>query len=240
MLDKYKNNKDEALKNKRSFAMQVFLYLIIVIFIGGLSFVGWKYFDNKNNVKNENKIAISKKLNTQNKAKNKNSSSDEEKIVDKITKSNNLSNDISSSKNYKIKQLKFGGNIILGGDEDRNIPLKIYDVKSEIVTAQEDGEPKFLITWKTNKAAISDVIYSKNDGSKSKTIAEDGYGFDHSVLLKNMDFATIYIYKIKSKDRWQNKISTEYFSAYTGAKSESIFDLIFNAVHDVFGWAMRK
>lgn len=142
------------------------------------------------------------------------------------------------SENYRVSQVKFGGNAVIDNGKTRDAKLEIFQVKSENIVSQEDNEPRILISWKTNKEAVSNVEYAKSDGKNAINIAEEGYGFEHSMLLKNMEFSTIYTYRIEAKDKWGNKINTEYFSAYTGDKSESIFDLITNAVEDVFGWAM--
>lgn len=143
------------------------------------------------------------------------------------------------SENYRVSQVQLGiGSVSIEKGSSRNVSLEIFQVKSETIISQEDNEPRILITWKTNKEAISNVEYAKSDGKSVVNITEDGYGFEHSMLIKNMEFSTIYTYRIESTDRWGNKTNTEYFSAYTGDKTESIFDLITNAVEDVFGWAM--
>ncbi|HBI17398.1 MAG TPA: hypothetical protein DDY52_04635 [Candidatus Moranbacteria bacterium] len=143
------------------------------------------------------------------------------------------------SENYRVSQIKFGGNsAVMDNGKSRNTQLEIYQVKSENILSQEDNEPRILISWKTNKEAISKVEYAKSDGKDAAVTSEEGYGFEHSMLIKNMEFSTIYTYRIESSDKWGNKVNTEYFSAYTGDKSESIFDLITNAIEDVFGWAM--
>lgn len=143
------------------------------------------------------------------------------------------------SENYRVSQIKFGGSsTVIDNGKSRNTQLEIYQVKSENILSQEDNEPRILISWKTNKEAISKVEYAKSDGKDAAVATEEGYGFEHSMLIKNMEFSTIYTYRIESSDKWGNKVNTEYFSAYTGDKSESIFDLITNAIEDVFGWAM--
>lgn len=143
------------------------------------------------------------------------------------------------SENYRVSQVHLGvGGISIEKGLARDTKLEIFQVKSETIISQEDNEPRILITWKTNKEAISNVEYAKSDGKNAVVITEDGYGFEHSMLIKNMEYSAIYTYRIESSDRWGNKTNTEYFSAYTGDKTESIFDLITNAVEDVFGWAM--
>lgn len=143
------------------------------------------------------------------------------------------------SENYRVTQVRFGNNVAIENGRSREANLEIYQVKSENTISQEDDTPRIIISWRTNKEAISTVSYAKIDGKGTVNVSEEGYGFEHSMLLKNMEFSTIYTYKIEAKDKWGNKTSTEYFSAYTGDKSESIFDLITNAVEDVFGWAMN-
>ncbi len=230
MLEKYKKEKKEK---KNGLTRLLWVCFSLSLFFG-VSFFAWSYIKGGN--------FFTKKNITENKTEDNNKDiivNENSFVGDVNTADDTENNESSSSKNYKIKQIRFGGNVILSNENDDS-PLEIYDVKSEIAISQEDDEPRFLVTWKTNKAAISKIIYSKSNGDKSKSVAEDGYGFEHSALIKNMDFSTIYVYKIKSVDRWGNKTSTEYFSVYTGEKNESIFDLIFNAVQDVFGWAMKK
>jgi len=240
MLEKYKNNIEREPKKKRIF-VRMFLLLLIIVLFSALAFFAWWYLKNKKN----NNVSVSEKtIGVETDKALESNSKDGNIDIKKISfgdneNENNSRGDEASSKNYRIKQIKFGGNIVLADGGMKDIPLKIYDVRSETVSSNEDSEPRFLITWKTNKEAISDIVYSKNSGSDVKKIAEVGYGFEHSALLKNIDFSTIYIYRVSSVDRWGNKVATEYFSAYTGEKSESIFDLIVNAVEDVFGWAMR-
>ena len=237
MLEKYKNNVEE--KPKKRMFIRLFLFLVIIFLISGLILLSWVFLKKKKNEILKNNTDAKKTL-TQEKENSTASISKSQQDKLSFREEKEASNqDEAKSQNYRIKQIRFGGNILLA-DKNKDLPLEILDVKSETVTSRENGEPEFLITWKTNKEAISEIIYAKNDGSDVKRINEDGYGFEHSILLDNIDFSTIYVFRIRSKDRWGNSIATEYFSAYTGEKSASIFDLIANAIEDVFGWAMKK
>ncbi len=237
MLEKYKNNVEEKPKNR--IYIRLFLLLAIIVLILALALFSWAFFKKKKSEILKNNTDAKKILTQQ--EENQNTSvakSQQDKLS--FQKEKKYSNqDEAKSQNYRIKQIRFGGNILLA-DKNKDLPLEISDVNSETITSRENGEPEFLITWKTNKEAISEIVYAKNDGSDVKRINEEGYGFEHSVLLDNIDFSTIYVFRIKSKDRWGNSVATEYFSAYTGEKSASIFDLIANAIEDVFGWAMKK
>ncbi|MDX9913499.1 MAG: hypothetical protein RBS77_02880 [Candidatus Moranbacteria bacterium] len=228
-MDEKNENKNEKKSNKKMVIGLVILLFFLLI--PAVVFLG-KFSQPENDANTNELISEEDVLNNDN---------DEKKEVENI-EMNNADSEVEEkemvSENYRVSQVKFGGNVVIENGKSRDTKLEIYQVKSENILSQEDNEPSILISWKTNKEAISNIDYAKNDGKNLVNIAEEGYGFEHSMLLKNMEFSTIYTYRIEAKDKWGNKVNTEYFSAYTGDKSESIFDLITNAVEDVFGWAM--
>ncbi|MFA5777731.1 MAG: fibronectin type III domain-containing protein [Parcubacteria group bacterium] len=146
---------------------------------------------------------------------------------------------IASSENYSLKEIGFGGNIIASASGE-NLQLEISDIRSEVFATKDGKESQVVISWKTNKLAISEIEYSKNDSASSKKMNEKFYGFNHSVVIAKLDLATTYVYKIKAKDRWGNEIYSERFGIYTGSKIISVFDLILKAVNDTFSWAVKK
>ena len=104
-----------------------------------------------------------------------------------------------------------------------------------------DGkQAEILISWKTNKLATSEIEYSKSDVKIPKVLEEKNYGFNHSVVLTKLDLGTTYVYRIKSRDRWGNEISSERFGIYSGSKMVSVFDLIIKAADETFSWAIKK
>lgn len=238
-------NKNKPKKKRRFLLLLLILFLLIplLLFLArntgiGKSIINFFSGDKKQEIvipesvgeNNSNQVDVEEEAEVEIGAK------DENLIEEKLGKDET---DLVSE-NYRVTQVMFGGSVIIdnGMAPERN--LEISKVKGETIISQEDDEPGILISWKTNKEALSSVVYAKSDGKNPVSNTEDGYGFEHSMFLKNMEFSTIYTYRIEAKDKWGNKVATEYFSAYTGDKSESIFDLITNAVEDVFGWAMKK
>lgn len=146
---------------------------------------------------------------------------------------------IATSENYNLKEISFGGNIIASANGE-NLDLEISDARSDMFSTRDGKESQVLISWKTNKLAVSEIEYSKNDSTNSKQLSEKFYGFNHSVVLTKLDLATTYVYKIKARDRWGNEVSSEKFGVYTGSKVVSVFDLILKAVNDTFSWAVKK
>jgi hypothetical protein len=161
------------------------------------------------------------------------------KIVQKAEKENgDLGEDeqISSSENFIVDQLVLTNDVVLkdgGADED---PLIVSHVRSEVVVSEEDGKPKILVNWRTNKESVGEVVYVNNDNDKVKSYKENSYGMDHSALLGDVDLSSIYVYHINAIDRWGNETNSEFFSVYTGDRAESIIDLIMDSFGDVFGW----
>lgn len=151
-----------------------------------------------------------------------------------------------ASENYKASQVSLGGAVVLAGTEE-NLPLEISDIKSEsFITNKKDGsqnsaeEVKLVVSWKTNKLAVSEIDYSKNNGQNLKTIKEQSFGFNHSVVITQIDPGTSYVFQIKGRDHWGNEIDSDYYGLFTASKPVSIFDLITKQINDIFGWAIKK
>lgn len=144
-----------------------------------------------------------------------------------------------ASENFTIKEIKFGGAIAMASAQE-NPNFEISDVRSEVMKTKGKEEDRLLISWKTNKLALSTIEYSAMSGSNPRKLNEDSYGFNHSILLANLEPGTAYTYSIKGKDRWANEVYSDRYAAYTGSKIISVFDLIVNAVKEVFGWAVKK
>ncbi|MFZ2153629.1 MAG: hypothetical protein WAV16_00135 [Candidatus Moraniibacteriota bacterium] len=231
MDEKIENTTEKKSKKKRI----LILVILLLFFLLGSSFV-WLKIRQEKNIANDVSEAEQAAVRDAENDEAKNEAN--EVGIDEALNVQAPEETAMVSENYRVSQVKFGGNAVIENGKSRDTKLEIYQVKSETIITQEENEPNILITWKTNKEAISNVDYSKSDGKNVISVTEEGYGFEHSMLLKNMEFSMIYTYRIESQDKWGNKVNTEYFSAYTGDKSESIFDLITNAIEDVFGWAM--
>ncbi|MFA6383611.1 MAG: hypothetical protein WCX17_04290 [Parcubacteria group bacterium] len=156
------------------------------------------------------------------------------------TQTENIGRVLLASENYAIKEIKFGGDVSLLASSYENFPLKLTDVRSQIVTTKNKDEFQLLVYWKTNKLAVSSIAYSKMGADSSKKISEEDFGFSHSVIIPKLEPATAYTYIITAKDKWGNTITSDKYSAYTGAKDVSVFELIVKAAEDTFGWAMNK
>lgn len=146
------------------------------------------------------------------------------------------SNIVLASENFRATNVNVGGDIIIL-ENGENLDLEIYDIKSESFVAGKQEEVKLVVSWKTNKMALSNLEYSKNSGQNPKTVEENSYGFNHSVVLAELEPRTSYVYQIECKDRWANVIDSNFFGIYTASKPISVFDLIANALGEIFGWA---
>ncbi|OGI21801.1 MAG: hypothetical protein A2808_01825 [Candidatus Moranbacteria bacterium RIFCSPHIGHO2_01_FULL_55_24] len=158
---------------------------------------------------------------------------------------NEVQSDLFGSANYESESFKVG-EIAIGGEselllsEDSPEPLEITSIRGEAFTEKNKPEVKLVLTWKTNKLSRSEIQYAKGVGQAAESLEEDDYSFNHSVLIPGLDPASTYIYTILSRDRFGNEISSDSHAVYTGSKTVSLFDLIADAVGEVFGWAIKK
>ncbi|MDO8240704.1 MAG: fibronectin type III domain-containing protein [Candidatus Moranbacteria bacterium] len=145
-----------------------------------------------------------------------------------------------TSENFTIKQVRFGGDTLVAGDDQESLPIEIYDIKSEVFADKKGEESRAVITWKSNKLTNSEISYAKNNGQGSKTAKENGFGFSHSLVLPNLAQGTGYLYQIKSKDRWNNSLTSGFYGIYSGSRAVSVFELVGKAFDDIFGWAINE
>ncbi len=144
------------------------------------------------------------------------------------------------SENFHAESIVIGGEAELFVPEDDPTPLEITDIRGETFTEKNKQEVRLIITWQTNKLSQSEISYSKGSGQTPKVAAEEGFGISHSIAIPGLDQASTYVYTINGSDRFGNTVSSEQHAVYTGSKTVSLFDLIADAVGEVFGWAVKK
>lgn len=144
------------------------------------------------------------------------------------------------SDNFVSPQVSFGGDAVVYPSGSEQIALEMSEVKSELLTGKDKNLKQLLVSWKTNKPALSAVEYMKAGSPNPKSIEEDSYGLDHSALLPNLESSSTYNFTIIAKDKWSNEQSSDKYAFYSGAPDISFLDLITGAFKDVFGWAVKN
>jgi hypothetical protein len=139
-----------------------------------------------------------------------------------------------ASEKFKLRQARFGGDVEIIKEDDA--PLKIENIRSETYLTKNQEESKLVISWETNKQAISEIEYSKNDGSGTRKLREGGYGFNHGVVIPGLELGTAYVYRINAKDKWGNEEQSGNFAVYSGSKAVSVVELIAAELEKMFGW----
>lgn len=144
------------------------------------------------------------------------------------------------SENFRVGEIAIGGEAPLVVPEVDVAPLAILSVRGEAFTEKGKNGSKLLITWETNKPAISEISYGKGVGEAEGVIRGSGYETNHSVTIPDLAQASTYVYVISGRDRSGNVATSDPYAVYTGAREISLFELIAGAVGDVFGWAVKK
>ncbi len=142
------------------------------------------------------------------------------------------------SENFKAGEIVIGGELQFLVDEAEVGPLLIENIRGEAFTEKNKQEVKLVVTWTTNKLAQAAVRYSKGIGQSERSVEEDDYSYNHSVIISGLDPASTYLYTIDALDRYGNRTKSEPHAVFTGARTVSLFDLIAGALGDVFGWAV--
>jgi len=145
-----------------------------------------------------------------------------------------------ASQNFKTPQISFGGDAITMPAGEQSAAPEIIDMRSELLTTKTDQQVKFLLSWKTNKLCRSSIEYIKEGQAEGKTVADDNFGFVHSVEIAPLNYSTSYSYTVTARDKWGTETSSDKLAFYTGAQNVSIFDLLGSAFKDMFGWAGGK
>lgn len=144
------------------------------------------------------------------------------------------------SENFRVGDIAIGGEAEFLLTEDSPEQLELTSIRGETFVEKNKQDVKLVLTWKTNKLATSDIAFSKGIGQPKKTVSETDYSLNHSMIIPGLDQASTYIYTITSKDRFGSEVTSEPYAVYTGSKTVSLFDLIADAVGQVFGWAVKK
>lgn len=144
------------------------------------------------------------------------------------------------SERFRAGEIAIGGEAELSIPETDITPLEITAVRGESFTEKGKNGAKLIITWETNKSAISEISYGKGIGTAEGVIREEGYGMSHSLVIPDLAQSSTYVYAISIRDKWGNKAESEPYAVYTGAREISLFELIAGAVGDVFGWAVDR
>lgn len=144
------------------------------------------------------------------------------------------------SENFHVGDIALGGEsqFLLTGDTPEQLTMS--EIRGEAFAEKNKTEIKLSLTWKTNKLTKSVVTYSRGVGQAVKTVSENDYNVNHSLIISGLDQATTYYYTIVSKDRFGNEMTSDQHAVYTGSKTVSLFDVIAGAIGDVFGWAIKK
>lgn len=209
---------------------------IILTLLFLLGTVAYRFYKNSNKISEKNNISetkISIPENVENAFVNDVSG------VQPIGDQKKLSDNVSQSEHYAIREITFGGFEVDMSGEVKNTPLEILNAKGETTVSRNGKSTSLLFSWKTNKLATSEITYAKDDGPLKNTVKEQGPGLHHALIL-NLEPSTRYTYYIIAKDQWGNMATSEKFSVFTSIKDENILNIIAQQFKQIFSWMNIK
>ncbi|HRH23122.1 MAG TPA: fibronectin type III domain-containing protein [Candidatus Magasanikbacteria bacterium] len=152
---------------------------------------------------------------------------------------------------------------LLGTDTGNNISSKMIkgfstegeDLAPVISQIQTDsaivpgGKEKIqiIISWQTNELSTSRLFYRKGfaaDGTEfsASTTLDQNYTKKHVVVVTNFEPGTVYQFVVESIDSSGNTGISKTITILTPQKEQSVFQVIFSNVEDMFSWVgkLRK
>lgn len=145
-----------------------------------------------------------------------------------------------TSENFRVGDIAIAGEAEFLLTEDTIAPLTVSNIRGDTFSEKNSQDVSLIVSWRTNKLARSEITYSKGAGQPERTVREAQYGFTHSLIIPDLDSGSTYIYVIRTSDRFGNAVASEAHAVYTGSREASLFDLIAEAVGDIFGWALKE
>lgn len=146
---------------------------------------------------------------------------------------------------YQIIAHDAEGNEIAGDDQIIRTPIdtegpKITNVKTDIMPlGDSDTTAQVIVSWTTNKPATTKVEYDEGiiGGRYTKSSTEDAsLNNSHTVIIKGLDVAATYHYRIMTKDKRGNTTISNDYTFVTPSKEQSIWQLIVKSLQETFAW----
>lgn len=156
--------------------------------------------------------------------------------------------EISGLKDNTVYLLKIGGYDKFGNEAESGIqrfttatdtrPPNIFDLSTNSIIKGRgsQAEAQIIVSWKTDEPSTSQVGFGYTSGLyDSYTILDENLRLEHQVVISGLKPATIYHIKAISLDGAGNKVTSEDIVVLTPKATESVIDLIFKSLKEVFG-----
>ena len=144
-----------------------------------------------------------------------------------------------TSENFRVGDIAIAGEAEFLLTEDTIEPLAISGIRGDAFAEKNSQDVSLIVSWRTNKLAKSEIGYSKGVGQTERTVREANYGLTHSLIIPDLEPGTTYVYALRASDRFGTTVASDSHAVYTGSREASLFDLIADAVGDIFGWALK-
>lgn len=137
---------------------------------------------------------------------------------------------------FSVHQISFGNSVVVENDDIVGTDLKIESVSVEIVESLDGEGVNAIVTWTTTKNSISELSYSKKDGSDSDTIREKSYGVSHAMFIEDLEEGEKYILNIKVRSKNNQTAESGYVSFDSELEGESFLESMGDKIKDLFGF----
>jgi len=142
---------------------------------------------------------------------------------------------------YVVQDITIGGEALMElSQDDKSRGIIISHFQGRLYYSDDEETLNYYASWQSNKPILSKLRYKKEEESQFVEISEENHTYLHSFTLPDIDFSSVYEYKIISRDRWGNEVESDEFVFYTGPEEASFFEMLEDAFEEVFGWTVGK
>ena len=137
------------------------------------------------------------------------------------------------------------GNLVRSEPQPFSTPIdkagpKVQNIKIDILPMGEaDETASVIISWNTNKPSTTKVEYDAGvigTNLTKSTVEDTALNTSHTVVIRDLEPATTYRFKIAGVDRRDNPTESSTYTFVTPARERSILQLIIRSLEETFAW----
>jgi hypothetical protein len=117
--------------------------------------------------------------------------------------------------------------------------LKNLSVETTIRGTGAEARGQVVVTWETDEPSTSQVEYAEGASGTtytSRTSEDAGLVTQHTVIVSDLPTSKVFHLRAISRDHAGNNGASEDRSTIVGRASDSVIDIIFNALRNVFSF----
>jgi hypothetical protein len=127
--------------------------------------------------------------------------------------------------------------VFKSGTDTRPPKISAVTIQPSIIGSGADAKGQLIISWKTDKAGTSQVVYGQGTGGGFSTTTSENKALvnNHVVVVSGLAPSEVYHLQVISRDAEGVKGNSGSQTTIIGHPSDNAMNIIFNALQSIFG-----